>query len=90
LRVGRPGAAGGSELVKGAGTMGLTVFSKRKVSGDLASAEARGDQVEDFEFPCGDDEGCWRAVLERRSRAGASAGCRDCPQTTVSPIAREA
>ena len=52
------GAAGGSELVEGAGTVSLDgVFRNEKLRGDFAIAEAAGDQGEDFEFACRDAEG---------------------------------
>jgi hypothetical protein len=52
------GAAGGSELVEGAGTVCLDgVFGNEKLRGDLAIAEAAGDQGEDFELACRDAEG---------------------------------
>jgi hypothetical protein len=52
------GAAGGSELVEGAGTVRLDgVFGDEKLRGDLAIAEAAGDQGEDFELAWGDTEG---------------------------------
>src|ERR1700728_428594 len=52
------GSAGGSELVEGAGTVRLDgVFGNEKLRGDLAIAEAAGDQSEDFELPCRDAEG---------------------------------
>jgi hypothetical protein len=45
------GAAGGSELIEGAGTVCLDgVFRNEKLRGDLAIAEAAGDQGEDFEL----------------------------------------
>jgi hypothetical protein len=51
------GAAGGSNLVENAGTVGLdSVFGNEKLGGDLAIAEAAGDQGEDFELACGDAE----------------------------------
>src|SRR6202041_650128 len=47
------GAAGGSELVKGAGTVGLDGgFGDEKLRGDLAIAEATGDQGENLELAC--------------------------------------
>ncbi len=52
------GAAGGSELVEGAGTVCLHgVFGNEKLCGDLAIAEAAGDQGEDFELSSRDAEG---------------------------------
>jgi hypothetical protein len=52
------GAAGGTELVEGAGTMCLDgVFGNEKLRGDLAIAEAAGDQGENFELACRDAEG---------------------------------
>jgi len=52
------GAAGGSELVEGAGTVCLdSVFGNEKVRGDLAIAEAAGDQGKDFELTCRDTQG---------------------------------
>src|SRR5271168_4071915 len=52
------GAAGGSELVEGAGTVCLDgVFGDEKLRGDLAIAEAAGDQGEDFELAGRDAEG---------------------------------
>jgi len=51
------GAAGGAEFVEGAGAVGLDgVFRDVELGGDLAVAEALGDQVEDFEFAGGDAE----------------------------------
>src|ERR1700688_3782496 len=51
-------AAGGSELVEGAGTVCLDgVFGNEKLSSDLAIAEAAGDQGEDFELACRNAEG---------------------------------
>jgi hypothetical protein len=52
------GAAGGAELVEDAGTVRLDgVLRNEKLRGDLAIAEAAGDQVEDFKLACGDAEG---------------------------------
>ncbi len=52
------GAAGGPELVEGAGTVCLDgVFGNEKLRGDLAIAETAGDQGEDFELACRDAEG---------------------------------
>jgi len=52
------GAAGGSELVEGAGTVCLDgVFGNEKLRGDLAIAEAAGDQGENFELARCDAEG---------------------------------
>jgi hypothetical protein len=52
------GAAGGSELVEGAGAVCLDgVFGNEKLRGDLAIAEAARDQGEDFELACCDAEG---------------------------------
>jgi hypothetical protein len=52
------GAAGGSELVEGAGTVCLDgVFGNEKLGGDLAIAEAAGDQGENFKLACRDAEG---------------------------------
>ena len=52
------GAAGGSQLVEGAGAVGLDgVFGDEELRGDLAVAHAVGDQGEDFELACGDAEG---------------------------------
>ena len=52
------GAAGGSELVEGAGTVCLDgVFGNEKLRGDLAIAAAAGDEGEDFELACRDAEG---------------------------------
>jgi len=52
------GAAGGSELVEGAGTMSLDgVFGNEKLRGNLAIAETPGHQGEDFEFACRNAEG---------------------------------
>ncbi len=54
----RLGAAGGPELVKGAGTVGLDrVFGNEKLRGDLTIAEAAGDQGENFELARRDAEG---------------------------------
>jgi hypothetical protein len=51
-------AASGSQLVEGAGTVGLDrVFGNEKLRGDLAVAEAPADQGEDFELACRDAEG---------------------------------
>ena len=51
------GSADGSQLVKGAGTVGLDgVFGNEKLRSDLAIAEAAGDQGEDFELACRDAE----------------------------------
>ena len=51
------GAAGCSELVEGAGTMRLDrVFGDEKLRGDLAIAEAAGDQRKGFEFARRDAE----------------------------------
>ena len=45
------GAAGGSELVEGAGTVCLDgIFGNEKLRGDFAIAEPAGDQGEDFEL----------------------------------------
>lgn len=52
------GATGGSELVEGAGAVCLDgVFGNEKLRGDLAIAEAAGDQGEDFELTCRDAQG---------------------------------
>ena len=52
------GAAGGSELVEGAGAVCLDgVLGNEKLRGDLAIAEAVGDQGENFELACRDAEG---------------------------------
>ncbi len=66
------GAAGGSELVEGAGTVGLDgIFGDEKLGGDLAIAEAAGDQGEDFEFASGDAEGL---LLGRVGNEGFAGG----------------
>ena len=50
-------AARGSELVEGAGAMGLYgVLGDEELSGDLAIAEAAGDEGEDLELAGGDAE----------------------------------
>jgi hypothetical protein len=50
-------AARGPELVEGAGTVGLyRVLGDEEMRGDLAIAEAAGDQSEDFELAGGDAE----------------------------------
>ena len=52
------GAAGGSELVEGAGTVSLDgVFRDEEFRGDLTVAETAGDQGEDLELACRDAEG---------------------------------
>ena len=52
------GAADGSELVEGAGTVCFDgVFGDEKLRGDLAIAEAAGDEGEDFELAWCDTEG---------------------------------
>ena len=81
------GAAGGSELVEGAGTVCLDgVFGNEKLRGDLAIAEAAGDQGEDFELACRDAEGLLlgRIGSEGVRGAGASAGTSTSLTTTVS------
>jgi len=51
------GAAPGSEFVEEAAGVGLDgVFADEEASGDLAVAEARGDEAENFEFARGDGE----------------------------------
>src|SRR5437879_5130483 len=51
------GAARGSEFVEGAGAVGLYgVLGDEQLSGDLAVAEAAGDEGEDFELAGGDAE----------------------------------
>ena len=53
----RLGPADSSELVEGPGAMSLnSVFRHEKLGGDLAIAEAAGDQGKDFEFACCDTE----------------------------------
>ena len=80
------GAAGGSELVEGAGTVGLDgVFGNKKLGGDLAIAEAAGDQGEDFELARRDAEGLLlRRIRSEGYEAGASAGTSTSFTTTVS------
>ncbi len=52
------GTASGSELVEGAGAVCLDgIFGDEKLRGDLAIAEASGDQCEDFELARRDAEG---------------------------------
>src|SRR5258708_1571278 len=66
------GAAGSSELVEGAGTMCLDgVFGNEKLRGDLAIAEAAGDQGKDFELACRDAEG---PLLGRIGSGGLEGG----------------
>jgi hypothetical protein len=66
------GAAGGSELVEGAGTVCLDgVFGNEKLRGDLAIAEAAGDQGEDFELACRDAEGL---LVGRTGSEGSEGG----------------
>ena len=70
------GAARGSELVEGAGAVGLYgVLGDEKLSGDLAIAEAAGDEGEDFEFAGGDAEALLLGSVwsESRSWLGARA-----------------
>ena len=65
------GAAGGSELVEGAGTVCLDgVFGNEKLRGDLAIAEAAGDQGEDFELACRDAQGPLLSLPVGRSASG--------------------
>jgi hypothetical protein len=81
------GAAGGSELVEGAGTVCLDgVFGNEKLRGDLAIAEAAGDQGEDFELACRDAEGLLlgRIGSEGFESGAASAGTSTSFTTTVS------
>ena len=73
------GAAGGSELVEGAGTVGFDgVFGDKKLAGDLAIAEAAGDQGENFELACGDAEGLLAGGIgsEGFEGGGFRGGCR--------------
>src|SRR5579863_9506630 len=66
------GAAGGSELIEGAGAVCLDgVFRNEKLRGDLAVAETAGDQGEDFELARGDAEGL---LLGRIGSEGDRAG----------------
>ena len=52
------GAAGGAEFIEGAGAVGFDgVFGDEEVGGDLAIAEAVGNEGEDFELAGGDAEG---------------------------------
>ena len=67
--------------------MGLDgVFGDEKLRGDLAIAEAAGDEGEDFELACGDAEGLLAGCVgsEGGSGAGASAGTSTSFTTTVS------
>src|SRR5271163_3577767 len=67
------GAAGGSELVVGAGTVGLDgVFGNEKLGGDLAIAEAAGDQGENFELTGRNAE---RLLAGRIGSEGFEGGC---------------
>src|SRR5258708_40149851 len=69
------GAAGGSELVEGAGTVGLDgVFGNEKLGGDLAVAEAAGDQGENFELAWGDAEGPLLGRIDREGLEGGGFG----------------
>jgi hypothetical protein len=69
-------AARGTELVEGAGAVGLhRVLGDEELGGDLAIAEAAGDEVQDLELASGDTEallpgGVWS---KRRSCFGAGA-----------------
>ena len=74
------GAARGSQLVEGAGAVGLyDVLGDEELSGDLAIAEAAGDEVEDFELAGCDAEALLSGCVgsESWSWLGARAGGRD-------------
>jgi hypothetical protein len=65
------GAAGGSELVEGAGTVGLDgIFGNEELRGDLAIAVAAGDKGEDFELACRDAEGLLASGIGREGLEG--------------------
>ena len=71
------GAAGGSELVEGAGTVCLDgVFGNEKLRGDLAIAQAAGDQGEDFELASRDAEGLLAGPYWVRRGPGWERGLR--------------
>ena len=76
-------AAGGSQLVEGAGTVCLDgVFGNEKLRGDLAIAEAAGDQGEDFELACRDAQGLLLGLLVGRivrERGGGLRGDKHFP-----------
>jgi hypothetical protein len=70
------GAARSSELVEGARAVGLYgVLGDEELSGDLAIAEAAGDEGEDFELAGGDAEALLPGCVgsESRSWLGARA-----------------
>ncbi len=69
-------AAGGSELVEGAGAVCLDgVFGDEKLRGDLAIAEAAGDEGEDFELARRDAEGLLAGCVgSERDRVGNERG----------------
>ncbi len=75
------GAAGGSEFIEGAGTVGLDgVLGDEELGGDFAIAEAAGDQGEDFEFAGGDAEGLLAGrVGSERFEGGGLRGDRNFP-----------
>ena len=78
------GAAGGAELVEGAGAVGLDgVFGDEELRGDLAIAEAAGDQGEDLELAGRDAEGL---LAGRVGTKGAWAGTGACTGTEPLPL----
>ena len=63
------------ELVEGTGTVGLDgVFGDEKLRGDLAIAEAAGDQGEDFELAGRDAEGLLAGRIGSEGLEGGSFG----------------
>jgi hypothetical protein len=65
------GAARGSELVKGAGAVGLDgILGNEQLIRNLAIAAAAGDEGEDFEFAVGDPEPPLLGQVRRKRRGG--------------------
>jgi hypothetical protein len=59
-----------AELAKGAGTMGLyRVLGDEELSGDLAIAEAAGDEAEDFKLAGGNADALLLACVQGKSRS---------------------
>jgi hypothetical protein len=72
------GTARGSELVEGAGAVGLDgVLGDEELSGDLAVAETAGDEVQDLELAGGDAEALLPGGVWSESHFGARVRNRD-------------
>ena len=81
------GAARGSELGEGAGAVSLHgVLGDEELSGDLAIAEATGDEVEDFELAGGDTEALLPVCVGSESRSRATPGAEAATRTSVTTI----